>query len=113
MTASRPDPRAEHGGPNSLSRAELREATLGGLRWVVVARVLGEILTFAGAITLARLIPPAEFGRASVALALVPLAVILTFEGCASALVQRPETTKAARARRRDHERRPRLSCSR
>jgi lipopolysaccharide exporter len=91
VTASRPDPRAEHGGPNSLSRAELREATLGGLRWVVVARVMGEILTFAGAIALARLIPPSEFGHAAVSLAIAPLAVIVTFECAASFLVQRPD----------------------
>lgn len=74
--------------------ASLREAAFTGVRWVLVARIGGEVSAFAAAVTLARLIPPAEFGRASVALALVPLAVILTFEGCASALVQRPEITK-------------------
>jgi O-antigen/teichoic acid export membrane protein len=77
--------------------AQLRDAAFSGVRWVLVARIGGEVSAFASAVTLARLIPPAEFGRASVALALVPLAVILTFEGCASALVQRPEIT-------RDHE---------
>ncbi len=73
----------------------LREATFSGVRWVAAARVGGEVLAFAGAIALARLVSPAEFGRAAVALAFVPLAVILTFEGCASALVQRPKIEPA------------------
>src|SRR4026208_2407467 len=47
------------------------------------------------AVVLAHLIPPSEFGRAAVPLAIVPLAVILTFEGCASALVQRKEVDEA------------------
>jgi O-antigen/teichoic acid export membrane protein len=79
--------------PETTAAQHLREAAFRGVRWVLLARVGGEICAFASAVTLARLIPPAEFGRASVALALVPLAVILTFEGCASALVQREEIT--------------------
>ena len=97
----------------------LREATFSGVRWVAAARVGGEVLAFAGAIALARLVSPAEFGRAAVALAFVPLAVILTFEGCASALVQRPKIEPAhvhgamllSLVRRRGAERRWR-SCS-
>ncbi len=65
------------------------------MRWVAAARIAGEVLAFAGAVALARLVSPAEFGRAAVALAFVPLAVILTFEGCASALVQRPTIGRA------------------
>ena len=89
-TARQPD------GPEAETHsATLREATFRGVRWVAGARIAAEVLAFAGAVALARLIAPAEFGRAAVALALVPLAVILTFEGCASALVQRPEITRA------------------
>jgi lipopolysaccharide exporter len=67
----------------------LKEATLTGVRWVMLARVVTDVLALGVVVVLARLIPPAEFGRAAVALILVPLAVILTYEGFASALVQR------------------------
>jgi lipopolysaccharide exporter len=77
--------------------ASLKDAAFAGVRWTLVARAAGEVLAFAAAVSLARLVTPAEFGRAAVALALVPLAVILTFEGCASALVQRPTITHAQR----------------
>lgn len=60
------------------------------MRWVSLAKMGSEILAFIAAIALARLVSPAEFGRAAVALIFIPLAVILTFEGFASALVQRP-----------------------
>jgi lipopolysaccharide exporter len=72
-----------------LPSQSLKEATLAGVRWVVLARIASEVLALAGAVVLARLIPPAAFGRAAVAIILAPLATILTFEGFASALVQR------------------------
>jgi O-antigen/teichoic acid export membrane protein len=56
-----------------------------------------EGLAFIAAIVLARLVSPSEFGRAAVALIFIPLAVILTFEGFASALVQRPSFEEAHR----------------
>lgn len=61
-----------------------------GLRWVALMRVVIEVFNLVAIVVLARLIVPASFGRAAVALILLPLAVILTFEGFASALVQRP-----------------------
>lgn len=67
----------------------LTETTIRGLRWLAVTRSVGEVLAFVAAVVLARLITPAEFGHAAVALIFVPLAGILTFEGFASALVQR------------------------
>jgi len=70
------------------TRSELKEATLAGLRWVAVARVTCETLTFGAALVLARLVPPAEFGRAAVAIVAINIAAILTFEGLGSALVQ-------------------------
>jgi O-antigen/teichoic acid export membrane protein len=68
----------------------LKEATLTGVRWVTLAKIASETFAFVAAVALARLISPSEFGRAAVALVFIPLAVILTFEGFASALVQRP-----------------------
>ncbi|MGO9761022.1 MAG: oligosaccharide flippase family protein [Solirubrobacteraceae bacterium] len=60
-----------------------------GLRWVALTRVVSEGFSLVAAVVLARLIAPAAFGHAAVALIFLPLAVILTFEGFASALVQR------------------------
>ena len=71
----------------------LREATLTGLRWLVIMRGASEVINFAAAVVLARLLSPADFGRAAVSLIFVMLGVMLTFEGFASALVQRPEVT--------------------
>lgn len=72
-----------------LSRDELRRAAFVGVRWMAVARGAAEILAFATLVALAHLIPPAEFGRASIALIVPALASIVTFEASASALVQR------------------------
>jgi PST family polysaccharide transporter len=68
---------------------DLRGAAVAGLRWTTAARIGIEVVSFGAAVALARLVPPAEFGAAVVPLILVPLAVILTFEGFGSALVQR------------------------
>lgn len=75
-----------------LDGDQLREAAVSGVRWFAIARVATEALQLASAVALARLVSPAEFGNASVALILIPLAVILTYEGFGSALVQRKLT---------------------
>jgi O-antigen/teichoic acid export membrane protein len=72
-----------------LSADELKQAAVVGVRWTTAARAGIEIVTLAAAVVLARLIAPAGFGEAVVPLIFVPLAVILTFEGFGSALVQR------------------------
>jgi O-antigen/teichoic acid export membrane protein len=72
-----------------MSRDSLKEATLSGVRWVMLTRVASETLALGATVALARLLTPAEFGEAAVALIFIPLATILTFEGFASALVQR------------------------
>src|SRR4051812_42310006 len=90
---------SEGSEPSILPRQTLKEATFSGVRWAVFARGGSEVLMFAGAIATARLIPPADFGRAAVALLLVPLATILTFEGFASVLVQRKEVDRGHRGR--------------
>jgi lipopolysaccharide exporter len=73
------------------SYEQLRDAAVSGVRWIAIARVCGESAQLVAAVALARLIVPAEFGHAAIALILVPLAAILTFEGFGSALVQRKE----------------------
>jgi lipopolysaccharide exporter len=77
-----------------LSSEELKQAAVAGVRWTTAARVGIEVITLASAVVLARLIAPSGFGQAVVALILVPLAVILTFEGFGSALVQRKEISR-------------------
>ncbi len=72
-----------------ISREELKEAAVDGVRWTTAGRVAIEAITLVAAIALARLIPPSGFGEAVVPLIFVPLAVIFTFEGFGSALVQR------------------------
>ncbi|MGI8713981.1 MAG: oligosaccharide flippase family protein [Solirubrobacteraceae bacterium] len=75
----------------ALGSKALREATLTGVRWLVMMRAASEVINFLAAVVLARLLSPADFGRAAVSLIFVMLGVMLTFEGFASALVQRPE----------------------
>jgi O-antigen/teichoic acid export membrane protein len=72
-----------------MSRDSFNEQTISGVRWVMLSRVVGETFAFVCIVILARLMSPAAFGHAAVALIFVPLAGILTFEGFASALVQR------------------------
>ncbi len=84
-------PRSRFIAGTHVPRESLKEATLSGVRWLMLTRVVGEALGIAAMVALARLISPAEFGRAAVALIFIPLATILTFEGFASALVQREQ----------------------
>jgi len=72
-----------------VDEESLKEATLSGVRWVMLTRVASEVLALGATVALARLLEPAQFGEAAVALIFIPLATILTFEGFASALVQR------------------------
>jgi O-antigen/teichoic acid export membrane protein len=89
-------PPAEHSnasapreGPDELSREGLRSVAVSGVRWVLLARVGGELLAFAATLVLARLISPAEFGHATVPLILPMLAIVLTYQGVGAVLVQR------------------------
>jgi O-antigen/teichoic acid export membrane protein len=79
----------EDASRHGMNDDQLREATVSGVRWFTLARVATEALQLVSAVALARLVSPADFGNASVALILIPLAVILTYEGFGSALVQR------------------------
>lgn len=74
---------------DELDPGRLREAAVAGVRWFAGAKAASEVLQLLAAIALARLVSPADFGNASVALIFLPLSVILTYEGFGSALVQR------------------------
>jgi PST family polysaccharide transporter len=74
---------------DTLTQDELRARTIRGLRWVVIARPLGEVVLIGSMVVLAHLVSPAEFGRYAIAaiagsVAMIPLA------GVSAALVQRP-----------------------
>ena len=81
--------------PHEGMDSELKDAAVSGVRWMAGAKVMSDGLQFLAAIALARLIAPSEFGNAAVALILVPLSVIATYEGFGSALVQRKVIEKA------------------
>jgi O-antigen/teichoic acid export membrane protein len=72
----------------------LLDAAVTGARWLAAARAASDSVQFVSAVILARLIAPAEFGHAAIALILLPLSAILTFEGFGSALVQRKSVTR-------------------
>lgn len=76
-------------------RDHLRRSTLAGVRWIGGARLVAETMALASSIVLARLIPPAEFGRAAVALIVVALAIIIGPAGLTAVLVQRRELAQA------------------
>lgn len=85
MSAEPPD--------DSLEHAELRARTLGGLRWAVIARPLGEVVLVGSMVVLAHLISPAEFGRFAVA-AIAGSVAIIPIAGVGAALVQRPTLSR-------------------
>jgi PST family polysaccharide transporter len=82
---------SRHDAKPELSSEDLKEAAVSGVRWTTAARAASELVSLLSAIVLARLVAPSEFGEAVVPLIFVPLAVIFTFEGVGSALVQRRE----------------------
>ena len=82
-------------GSSQISRHELREATLAGVRWTTLGRVAIEVVNFAAAVVLAHLIAPAEFGRVAVALILPTIAAGLLAQGFGSPLVQRKSLRRA------------------
>ena len=83
---------------------DLRAATLSGVKWTSIARLLGELATFASSIALARLISPAEFGETVVAVFFAALGPAIAVQGVGSWLVH----AKAPSAR---HERAAVLLC--
>jgi len=78
---------------DSLTHVELRARTLRGLRWVAIARPMGEVLLLGSTVVLARLISPAEFGRFAVAAIAGSIAVI-PIAGVSAALVQRTKVSR-------------------
>jgi PST family polysaccharide transporter len=82
-------------GDDSRSASDLGNIALSGARAVMVGRIAAESLMFAGSIVLARLVDPAEFGRAAVGFLIIALAGGITGQGVGSALVQMKTMTPA------------------
>lgn len=74
---------------------ELRRATLSGARWTAASRLTAELVAASSSVVLARLVPPAEFGYAAVALIVVALSAVLGSAGISAPVVQRPELPDA------------------
>jgi PST family polysaccharide transporter len=71
------------------TNAELTEVSTRGLRWVSVARVIGELTMLGSMVLLARMIPPSAFGMVAIAVIVQELATTIPSEGVGTALVQR------------------------
>lgn len=98
MTEERsPDTPGPGPSDGTVSRENLREATISGARVTLGVRMVAEVAALGGMILLTRLIPPAEVGAAAVAVTFLMLSVILTFEGFGSPLVQRKVVTEEHR----------------
>ncbi len=74
-----------------VSAEELRNATLKGVRWISATRLTFEFVAAAGAVVLAHLVPPADYGRFAIALVLPEIALSLVNEGLGTPLVQRKQ----------------------
>jgi O-antigen/teichoic acid export membrane protein len=77
-----------------ISRSELREATLEGVRWISATRLAFEIVAVAGAVVLAHLVPPADYGRFAIALVIPEIALSLVNEGLGTPLVRHKALTE-------------------
>jgi len=67
----------------------VREQTLTGVKWLTYSRGGLQIAAILSTVVLARLIAPAEYGRAAVALAVFQIGGVIGYEGFGSAVVQR------------------------
>ncbi len=78
---------------SQVSRSELREATLEGVRWISATRLAFEVVAVAGAVVLAHLVPPAAYGRFAIALVIPEIALSLVNEGLGTPLVRHHSPT--------------------
>lgn len=73
----------------------LRAATLHGVRWTTFGRIGVESLAFGSSLLIARLVPPAEYGSAVIALTVYALALSVSTQGFGVPIVQRATIGKA------------------
>jgi O-antigen/teichoic acid export membrane protein len=70
------------------SQSNLSSATFSGVRWFTVGRILGETSNFVTLVILSRLLTPAQYGLAALALILSSIAIVWSGEGFGNPLVQ-------------------------
>ena len=87
------DEDAGHAVPESLSKP-----VVAGLKWKLFAQLIREGSRFGIAVLLARLLTPAEWGVASIALAFGALLTMIADLALPYALIQRPRITEADRS---------------
>ena len=78
----------------SAEETDLRAASISGVRWVGLSRVSAEALGLASTVVLARLIAPAGFGHAAVALGFVAVALGISWLGFGTPLIQMPSVSR-------------------
>jgi O-antigen/teichoic acid export membrane protein len=84
-----PEPTSEPSGQDVVDREALAGAAFHAVRWTALARMGGEGVAFFSTIVLARLLTPADFGYAAVALVLATIATATGQHGLTAPLVQR------------------------
>lgn len=80
---------------DDLRGAALEQHIFGGLKWVSAASILVEVAGAGTTVVVARLVSPAQYGNAVIALIIPVLASILTYEGFGTPLVLRRSVQKA------------------
>jgi O-antigen/teichoic acid export membrane protein len=73
-----------------VDREALAGAAFSAVRWTGLARMAGEVVAFAATVALARLLTPADFGYAAVAMVATSIALQTGQQGLTAPLVQRP-----------------------
>src|SRR5690349_24743120 len=80
------------GGP---STADMHGRVARGLGWVGAAQIALQITRTAGAIVVARLLAPEQYGLAMLALVFASLVLVFSDLAFGSAIIQRPTLTEA------------------
>jgi lipopolysaccharide exporter len=84
-----------HADSRDLSRAGLKAATLEGVRWMALARMVAELGAVGSSIVLAHLVSPRQLGMFAVAVIVRELALMTANEGVGSPLVQRRDLRRS------------------
>jgi PST family polysaccharide transporter len=79
----------EPAGRDVVDREALAGAAFSAVRWTGLARMAGEFVAFAATVALARLLTPADFGVAAVAMVATTIALQTGQQGLTAPLVQR------------------------
>lgn len=85
---------ADSPAPAISGEARLSDRAIEGVRWIGAARAFAEVLALAGSIVLARVVPPAEFGRAAAALGVVVMFPSFVSQAFGAPIIQAAAATR-------------------